>query len=262
VKKQATNAQLIPLQARFAQLIVYYFHTHLCILGQFGLTLLFIHGAGASPAVWRLQLRQFKDSAAIELPGHPNGQSLGSVEDYARIVSDYVTEHSVQQPVLVGHSMGGAIAIEYATAYNNLHALVLIGTGARLRVRPEFLLKIKNDYGEAAKLIASWSVSPKSDPILAQRLANDLLRVMPEVAYGDFSACDKFDRMNDLGRIRCRTLIICGVDDRMTPAKYSEYLHENIKGSELVLIPDAGHSVMLEKHREFNQALEAFLASL
>jgi pimeloyl-ACP methyl ester carboxylesterase len=48
----------------------------------------------------------------------------------------------------------------------------------------------------------------------------------------------------------------------MTPVKYSQYLHEKIKGSELVIIPGAGHSVMLEKHREFNQALDAFLASL
>jgi pimeloyl-ACP methyl ester carboxylesterase len=53
-----------------------------------------------------------------------------------------------------------------------------------------------------------------------------------------------------------------GADDRMTPVKYSQYLHEKIVNSSLVVIPDAGHNVMLEKHREFNAAVEAFLDSL
>jgi pimeloyl-ACP methyl ester carboxylesterase len=224
--------------------------------------LLFIHGAGASPAVWRLQLRHFKNSSACELPGHPTGRGLGSVQEYARTVADYITERAVPQPILVGHSMGGAIAIEYALNNPELKALVLVGTGARLRVRSEFLLKIRNDYEEAAKLIASWSVSPSSDPVIAERLAKDLTGTNPEVTYNDFKACDKFDRMNDLEKISCRTLILCGADDRMTPPKYSEYLHDKIKLSELTIIPGAGHSVMLERYREFNQALEAFLASL
>jgi pimeloyl-ACP methyl ester carboxylesterase len=139
--------------------------------------------------------------------------------------------------------MGGAKAIDYALTHNNLLGLVPIGTSARLRVLPEFLIKIKNDYEAAAKMIASWSVSSRSDPILAERLANDLLRVKSEVTYDDFSARDKFDRLSDVGRIRCRILSLCG-DDRMTPM-YSQCLHENIEGSELVLIPDVGHSVML-----------------
>jgi pimeloyl-ACP methyl ester carboxylesterase len=68
--------------------------------------------------------------------------------------------------------------------------------------------------------------------------------------------------MDRLAEIACRSLILCGEEDRMTPVKYSQYLHEKIKGSELVIIPGAGHSVMLEKHREFNRALDGFLASL
>ena len=226
------------------------------------MTLLFIHGAGASPTVWRLQLRHFKNSLAFELPGHPAGRGLSSVPEYARTVAEYISRQPVHEPILVGHSMGGAIAIESALNNSNLKALVLVGTGARLRVRPEFLAKIKDDYDEASRLIASWSISPNSSPIIGERLAKDLMKVNPEITYNDFSACDKFDRMNNLDKITCRTLIVCGADDRMTPPKYSQYLHEKISGSKLVLISGAGHSVMLEKYREFNQVLEDFLASL
>jgi pimeloyl-ACP methyl ester carboxylesterase len=121
---------------------------------------------------------------------------------------------------------------------------------------------VKENYGEAAKLLSSWSVSASADPIIVERMVRDLRGVSAEVTWGDLTACDTFDRMDRVGEIECRTLVVCGEDDRMTPKKYSQYLHEKIKGSELVIIPGAGHSVMLERPREFNRALEGFLASL
>lgn len=226
------------------------------------MTPLFIHGAGASPMVWRLQLLHFKGSLAVELPGHPSGVGCSTIEEYASSVEEYIGKKAVKDPVLVGHSMGGAIAITLALRNSDLAGLVLVGTGARLRVHPNLLSKIKENYEEASKLISSWSVSPSSDRVIAERIAGELLQVKPEVTYGDFMACDKFDRMNDVHKIACKTLIAVGADDIMTPVKYSQYLHEKIGKSKLVVIPGAGHSVMLEKHRSFNAAVQAFLDSL
>ena len=226
------------------------------------MAILFIHGAGANPSVWHLQIVHFNDSMAVELPGHPNGTGLRSVDDYARVVERQIDEAGITDPILVGHSMGGTIAIEVALGRQELSALVLVGTGARLRVRTDFLAKVKEDYEKAAELLASWSVSASADPILVDRIARDLVKVKPEVTLGDFVACDKFDRMNRVGEIACRTLVVCGEDDRMTPRKYSQYLHERIKNSKLVIIPGAGHSVMLEKPHEFNRVLDEFFVSL
>ena len=198
----------------------------------------------------------------MELPGHPSGPGCSTIEDYADIVEEHIREKAVKDPVLVGHSMGGAIAITLALRNPDLAGLVLVGTGARLRVDPKILTGIKENYEEVSKLVGTWSVSPSSDPVIAERIAEDLLKVKPEVTYGDFIACDRFDRMNDVQKITCKTLIVVGADDRMTPVKYSQYLREKIVNSRLVVIPDAGHSVMLEKHREFNAAVEAFLDSL
>ena len=226
------------------------------------MSLLFIHGAGASPLVWRLQLMHFKDALAVDLLGHPNGTGCENIEEYAASVEDYIKTTAAKYPILVGHSMGGAIAITLALRHPDLTGLVLVGTGARLRVHPELLSKINENYEEASRLIARWSVAPSSDPIIADRIAREMLRVNPNVTYGDFMACDKFDYMNDVSRIICKTLIIVGADDKMTPVKYSDYLHEKIVNSKLCVIPSAGHSVMLEKHRAFNDALRAFLDSL
>jgi pimeloyl-ACP methyl ester carboxylesterase len=204
----------------------------------------------------------FKDAMAVELPGHPDGTGCGSIEEYVASVEDYVEKKAVKNLILVGHSMGGAIAITFALRHPDMAGIVLVGTGARLRVQPQILSKIKENYEEASKLIASWSISPTSGPVLADRIAREMLQVNPKVTYGDFMACNKFDRMKDVSKIACKTLIIVGADDQMTPAKYSEYLHEQIAGSRIVVMPGAGHSVMLEKHRAFNEALRAFLDSL
>jgi len=226
------------------------------------MTIFFIHGAGGTPAVWRLQTSHFKDSVAVEIPGHPTGSGFTTIEQYARVVRDRIGQKEWRKSIIVGHSMGGAIAIELALGNEPLRGLVLVGTGGRLRVRPEFISELRENYKEAAKLIATWSVSPGADPVIIDRIADDLLKVSPKVTLGDFLACDRFDRMNELEKVTCRTLVVCGEDDRMAPEKYSRYLHEKIKNSKLEIIPGAGHSVMVEKHRAFNEAIEHFVASL
>ena len=227
------------------------------------MSILFIHGAGATNSVWRLQTNHFRDSVAVDLPGHPHGSGRSTIEDYVRFVEQQINQLRLRDVIVVGHSMGGAIGIDIAlNKQQQLRALVLVGTGARLRVLPEFLSRIEENYAEAVKLVASWSISVSADNLLVDRVADDLMRISPDVTLGDFTACDGFDRLDRVEEIAYPTLVVCGADDRMTPVKYSEYLHRKINDSKLVIIPGAGHGVMLEKHREFNQALEDFFASL
>ena len=224
--------------------------------------MLFIHGAGGSRLTWHLQLSRFRDALAVELPGHPRGSGFNTIPQYADLVEEFIQRNGMRDPVLVGHSMGGAIAIEFTLRTLSSAGLVLVGTGARLRVHPDIMSKLKGNYEEACRFIAAWSVSPSCDPVIRDRIAQEMLKVGADVTYGDFLACNSFDRMDDLERIRNPTLIVCGADDRMTPVKYSLYLHEKIRNSRLVVVPGAGHMVMLEKHRELNYAIETFLSAL
>ena len=226
------------------------------------MTLLFVHGAGGSHFSWQIQLHHFKDALSVDLPGHPEGSGFKTIGEYVEWVERYVQQNNLKDLVLAGHSMGGAIAIEYALREQNLRALVLVGTGARLRVRQDVTDMILKNYEEASKLVARLSVAPNCEPVVVDRIAKEMLKVRAEVTYGDWMACNGFDRMNEIKRITVPTLVICGTDDRLTPPKYSQYLHEKIRNSKLVVIPNAGHSVMLEQYRAFNEAVEGFLASL
>jgi pimeloyl-ACP methyl ester carboxylesterase len=197
------------------------------------------------------------------LPGHPRGKGYNAISEYARFVTEAIAERGLTFVILVGHSMGGAITVEIALARPQfLAGIVLIGSGARLRVTPVIEDEVTHDYAHAAEVLAEWAYSHKSDAKLRRASVQELLEVPAEVTYGDFQACDRFDRMNEISRIDLPTLMVCGEDDALTPVKYSQYMKERIRSARIVVIPDAGHSVMLEKPEELNNVLRSFVAEL
>ena len=223
--------------------------------------LVLIHGAGGTHKVWRYQTLAFPGSVTLDLPGHPRGVGYNTILEYAKFVTEAIKERGLASVVLVGHSMGGAITIEIALSHPRfLAGIVLVGSGARLRVASIIKDEVTRDYVHAAEVIAQWAYSPKSDAKLRKASVQELLEVPAEVTYGDFQACDRFDDMNEISRIDLPTLLVCGEDDALTPVKYSQYMKERIRGARIVVIPGAGHSVMLEKPEELNNALRSFLA--
>ena len=222
-----------------------------------------IHGAGGSKHVWQYQTAFFPGAVAISLPGHPEGEGHRTIDAYAAWLHDLLLQRGEQQPVLVGHSMGGAISLLYALLYpQEVRALVLVSTGARLRVSPYLFETIGSDYEQAIRLMVDWAFAPGVKPRLREKSAEMLRQVSPAVTHGDFEACNNFDVMQRVHEIQVPTLVICGTADRLTPVKYSEYLAAGIRRARLHLIEGAGHMVMLERPREFNRALQQFLDSL
>ena len=231
-----------------------------------GPTVLFVHGAGGAQEQWRFQLRHLGtrwNSLAVDLPGHGGSQGKGSrtIEDYQKFVRDLLDALGMTRTVLVGHSMGGGVAQSFALAYpGRLAALVLVGTGARLRVHPDILAAIRRgDMAEAGQLISRWAYSQAALPATVAQGAEAFARNRATILEGDFLACDAFDVMREVSAIRVPTLVICGEDDRLTPVKYARFLQQSIPGARLATIPGAGHMVMLEKPVEFNRILTAFL---
>ncbi len=96
-------------------------------------------------------------------------------------------------------------------------------------------------------MITEMSFAPQSKAGLKQAALQRLAETRLPVLHGDLSACDTFDAREKLSKISAPTLIICGAADQMTPPAYSMYLQQQIAGSRLEIIPNAGHMVMLEK---------------
>jgi pimeloyl-ACP methyl ester carboxylesterase len=226
--------------------------------------LLFIHGSGGSPESWIYQTEYFAGSEAVALPGHPEGEPCPSVDEYGEWLRAYIKRQQYRDVVLVGHSLGGAIAQLYGVKYGDeLKALVLIGTGARLRVHPDTLALVEGMIGDEnawRQYVAEGYSSV--DPAIRPALVAARVKVGPSVLLHDFRCCDNFDIMDRLQLIKLPTLVLCGSEDEMTPVKFTRYLAGKIAGAREVIIDGATHAVPREKPVEVNRAIESFLAGL
>ena len=150
--------------------------------------------------------------------------------------------------------------MDFAVRYPDLtRGLVLIGTGARLKVYPEILQGVLNDKGGTARMIIDTAFSDAFPARLKAKIFTEYMKNDAGTIFNDFSACDGFNVMGKLGAISVPVLVICGIEDRFTPVKYSEYLAASIPGAQLVLVEGAGHMVMIEKPGEVNSAIRSFL---
>jgi pimeloyl-ACP methyl ester carboxylesterase len=226
---------------------------------------IFVHGSGGCGDIWRYQTEYFPDSHAVNLPGHPRGQILKSVEECVDWLRKYVKKRACEEVVLAGHSFGGAIALMYALRYpEELKGIIIIGSGAKLRVHSMFLTPceeaIKGNGQKWYELVEEMYRSTPED--YKREVSEKQKAIGPAVMLNDFLCCDKFDIMNRVHEIKLPALIICGELDVMTPVKYANYVGAKIANSRVVIVPKAGHFVLAEKPEVVNKAIEDFLTAI
>lgn len=227
-------------------------------------SLVFIHGAGGSHRHWIHQVRGLApvNAYALDLPGHgrSGGEARTSISSYAQFVRDFVEALGLPRVVLVGHSMGGAIVQQAALeCASRVEGMVLVGTGARLRVLPSILDGLLEEFESTVDMLLGYAYADDSPQELMELGRREWLANPPQVIHGDFLACDNFDTMDRLGQIDCPTLVLCGEDDVLTPLKYAQYLERHIPNATLTVVPRAGHMVMLEQPQRVNRAIEEYL---
>jgi pimeloyl-ACP methyl ester carboxylesterase len=235
--------------------------------------LILVHGAGGDHTHWSAELRRLPNVNvfALDLPDHgrSGGRARSSVDDYADSVHLFAQTLELERASVVGHSMGGAIAQTLALRQPTwLDRIVLVGTGARLRVDPiilEGLRPASTGAPPRASLeatidtICQRAYGPATDEQILRKGRRQLRAVDHTVIYGDYIACDNFDVMDRVGEITLPTLIIVGSADQLTPPKYGQFLHKQIPNARLVEIMDGGHMMMVEKPTEVAQAVARFL---
>jgi pimeloyl-ACP methyl ester carboxylesterase len=236
-----------------------------------GRPLILVHGAGGASTYWFNQFSGLSGELrviAIDLPGHGKSEPLKgkpSIEQYANHVDDFVREMKLGKVVLLGHSMGGLVVQQIALKHPEiLEKLVIVDSSAKFPGRSGSTGSYRRGGSIDVNAIASSLFSQKT---LGKTDATSLMRqitqgMAPDFALSvlmrDFELAGTADFTGRLKAISVPTLIVHGADD-IIPTSSAKFLHENIKGSRLEIIPDAGHMVMMEKPDEFNAAVMRFV---
>lgn len=226
-------------------------------------TVVFIHGAGMDHTVWMLQTRYFahhgRNVLAVDLPGHgrSEGPPLASIRDMAAWVLRLLDAAGLDKAALVGHSMGALVALEAAAqGPGRVWALALLGAAARMPVHPDLLKAARENRRDAIDLVASWGYGRRAHLGGAQApgvwMMGGGIRLLERAADGvlatDLAACDAYAGAPEAAaRATCPALLVAGAIDRMTPAAGAHALAAKFQDGKVVVVPGAGHLMMVEQ---------------
>jgi pimeloyl-ACP methyl ester carboxylesterase len=232
--------------------------------------LLCLHGSGGSRDVWRAQVRLADATgvAALDLSGHGDSDDVDSEPGYetlAAYADDAVSvAREVDARVLVGNSLGGAVALTVALERDlELDGLVLTGTGARLAVLDDLLDWLDDDFDRAVEFLhAPDRLFHDADEALVEASTAAMYDAGQAVTRRDFRTCHGFDVRDRLDEVTVPTLAVVGEYDQLTPPWYHEYLADELPACSYAEIPDAAHLAMLERPAAFNERVREFLDGL
>jgi pimeloyl-ACP methyl ester carboxylesterase len=241
-----------------------------------GKALVFVHGFPLNRLIWAKQVEAFQMGHRVIAPDLRGlGGSEGSAPPVtmARHAEDLfaLIQHLKAGPVtLVGHSMGGYVALAFAKAYPQLlRGLALVSTksgpdtpqaATARRAQAETVARVGTSVvvdAMAPKMLALHN----TDAGMTSAVRECMGRSGPIGVTGALlGMAERPDMGTMLGQIRVPTLVASGADDTLIPPTESEALAKAIPGAQLVLIPEGGHLVTFERADAFNKALGDWLA--
>lgn len=250
-----------------------------------GLVLVLVHGAGGQkqdwPATWRSaghkmqgmgltarsEGRQLENYPiyALDLPGHGRsaGKSQREVDAYATTIASFLDALDLNKVVLVGHSMGAAIALTLAVRSDpRLAGIALIGGSSRLVVSDAILGGLQNDFEPTVDNIVRYSWHKNTSAFFKKENRQRLLEAGSDVVYDDFLACSRFDLSDRLSTVGIPVLIIAADQDRMVPLETSHKMADAFAQGTFAEMPNCGHFMHVEQPRNVAGVLAAFLETL
>ncbi len=224
-----------------------------------------MHGWGCSREIWaglqecleRTHEGRFRVTA-LDFPGFgsaPEPPEPWGMEDYTAWFESWIAEHGISEPVLVGHSFGGRVALIFASR-NPTSKLVLVDSaGVRPRRSIKYYAKVWSFKVLKRLLPESWV-----DRFRARAGSADYLAASP-IMRGTLSRVVNEDLRRFMPSIAAPTLLVWGSEDTATPLRDAHVMERLIPDAGLVVFPGAGHYSFLDRPARFAAVLDSFLNS-
>lgn len=258
-----------------------------------GPAIVLLHGITLSAAIWHYQLPELAAAGyrvvAFDLRGH-GASTVGSegltLDRLAADLAEVLEALDLQSAVLVGHSMGGMVALRYlggdavvAAGQDRIGALALVATsaspvvgsgvpGARAVVAAARPLLAHAAWltskvpgpslggGDVSFLLTRATFGPDASTSQVALTRDATAAVPAKVALGLLSEIVRFDEAAALDRLVLPTTIVVGTNDMMTPVRHARAMAEAIAGAQLLTLEGCGHMVMLERPGDLDEAIE------
>ncbi len=232
-------------------------------------SIILLHGSGQSHVVWSLTTQYLSDQDynvfALDFPGHGNsdGDSLKTIEEMAEWLDKVIKKIGIQNLTLVGHSQGCLVALEYANKFpKKIKNIVFVAGSYKIPVNKSLIDLASSGDIESLNLMMKWGYGHSKQFIGGnplQKILNSSREVI-EVLSVDLKACNNYKNgINAVKKIKCRTFFIFGESDKMIKLENGKEFSGLISGSEIHVIKDCGHMIILEKAFEMREKIVEFL---
>ncbi len=192
-----------------------------------------------------------------------------TLEQMADDVKGLLDALGIKQTHWVGLSMGGMIGETFALKYPGVfRSLVLADTTSRRPPNADQMwgerIKMAQEQGMEALVestLARWFTEPyrNARKEVMARIAADIRNTPVAGFAGCCQAIAKIDLLDRLQEIKCPVFIMVGEHDHGTPPEMASQVHQNLPGSDLLIIPSAAHISNIEQTEVFNKAVLGFL---
>ena len=246
--------------------------------GGDGKPVILIHGIGASSQIWARNLDPLARNYqvyALDMIGFGRSERSRpayTVADHVNCLRDFMSHLKIEKTSLIGHSMGGLIALDFCLAYPEMvDKLILADSVALVNSKKSLTERLI-----CTPMLGELSVIFRSKLILKTFMAKEFYyhpeRVTDEMLDSPMQAdraavlkltrtIPRTNRREAIKGIKTPTLILWGDQDRVLPRAHALILQQLIPKSQCRIFKEAGHHPQIEAAEEFNQEVSRFLAT-
>lgn len=219
-----------------------------------GKDLILLHGWGANHHTFDALIKHLSENFkvyAIDLPGFGESDIFMplSVSDVCDILHGFVESLGIQNPIILGHSYGGRIAMVYASRYSVKKLILVCSPGFKKELSWHKKMNV-TFYKLCKKLRINLNMGSADYKNSSSIMKKTLVKTV------------SYDLTNEMRMIKAPTLLIGGEIDKTVSKAEMEKIKENINGSALVLMEGTNHFPYLERPIYFTLILDAFLAEV
>lgn len=228
---------------------------------------LLVHGIGGFAEVWAPVIDVFRDlqPVAVDLPGHggSSGPLLASAEAYAECLDEVRIALEMESVVVMGQSLGGAVAQAYARRFPaTCSGMVIASSAASFAIAPERLQQITDDWPAAAAGFAQRQLSADAGPAMRLEARRLVALRSPAVLAHDLRTCLAFSSHAWAAEVKVPVLLLTGDADATAGPERARELQGLYRQAKLVILDHCGHNAVLQQPHAFAQAVDAFVRAL